>query len=371
MTSVVFHAPEGTIDADMGRRVPVSILDGTLELKREITGLGTALELEPGVYVARAILPGGRKLEGAFALAAEAEPVEITLEASGAVAETAQRDAPATFGQKLKTFDPADVARIAGDMMGALQRKRAGAAASWVRIGYGNPFERIRWQLLSKPYAVGEELDVEGPEPTQVVMQLKPSRWQVVAPVLPRIEGQPVDSRRATMVRRQGAAFPHFHFKNADLEMLLRYLAADSQRPVEGLSGEEALVARRAFDDPGFKPLAASAGAYALLRLGRLDELGWTPEMAGRFPWLPDAYAIHGEWRARRGEHDLAHASFLKIPEVGLPYFSMGLSDAVNRLSQYAAADFAHAEERAKVLAKLQEISGRTDFARPITTWRA
>ncbi len=368
MRTVVFQAPEGVIEDQLSGLVPVNVLDGTLELI-ETTRLGQATPLEPGLYAARATLPNGRRYEATFKVTPESsDAIDVLLARTEDVVETAQQYAPATFDQQMKSFDAGDIGRIAAQVF---QPGKEKAAQSWVRIGYGNPFGKIRWKGSSKRYSAGDEFEVDGPKPSQVVMQMKPSLWQVLAPVLPKIEGQPDDHRRVSMVRRQGSAFPHFHFKNADLEMLLRYLASDSQRQVEGLSGEESVVAKRAFEDPGYKPLAASAGAYALLRLGKLDDLGWTPQMAEKFPWLPDAYAIHGEWRARRGEHDQAQASFLRIPEIGLPFFSMGLSDAVNRLSQYAAADFDHVDERAKVLAQLQEISSRTDFARPITTWRA
>ena len=370
MRNVVFHAPDGAIEEHLRALVPVSVLDGTLELK-ETTQLGQELPLEPGLYAARATLPSGRRLEAAFKVSSEeGEAIDVTLVKTDDAVDTAQQDAPVAFREQLKTIDATDIALFAQRAVG-LQPREAEDGRSWVRIGYGNPFGRIRWRGASKPYAVGDELEVVGDEPTQVLMQMKPSLWRVVAPVLPKLPDQPIDHRLLKMVRRQGSAFPHFLFKNADLEMLLRYLASDSQAPVDGLAGGERVVAKRAFDDPGFKPLAASAGAYALLRLGRLDDLDWTPLMAERYPWLPDGFAIHGEWRARRGEHEQAQASFLTIPEVGLPYFSMGLSDAVNRLSQYAAAKLEPAANRAAVLAQLQEMAGRTDFARPITTYRA
>ena len=369
MRKVVFRAPDGAIEEQLSGLVPVNVLDGTLELI-ETTRLGEESPLEPGLYAARATLPNGRRYEATFAVSTEeGEAIDVVLARTEDVVETAQQYAPPTIDQQLKSFDAADIGRLAAQVF--VPKKKEAPAQCWVRIGYGNPFDKIRWKGASKRYAAGDEFEVEGPEPAQVVMQMKPSLWQVLAPVLPVVEGQPMDHRRVSMVRRQGSAFPHFHFKNPDLEMLLRYLASDSQRPVAGLAGEESVVAKRAFDDPGYKPLAASAGAYALLRLGKLDDLDWTPQMPEKFPWLPDAYAIHGEWRARRGEHEEAQASFMRIPEVGLPFFSMGLSDAVNRLSQYAAANFDHPEARAKALAKLQEISSRTDFARPITTWRA
>jgi hypothetical protein len=368
MRQVVFRAPDGAIEEQLSGRVPVNVLDGTLELI-STTRLGEPAPLEPGLYAARATLPNGRKYEATFAVTdPDGDDIDVLLARTDDVVETAQQYAPPSIDQQLKSFDAADLGRIAAQVLAPIRKEAP--AQCWVRIGYGNPFGKIKWKGASKRYTAGEELEVAGPEPAQVIMQMKPALWQVVAPVLPKIEGHEVDARRVSMVRRQGSAFPHFHFKNPDLEMLLRYLASDSQRPVEGLAGEESVVAKRAFDDPGYKPLAAAAGAYALLRLGRLDDLDWTPQMPEKFPWLPDAYAIHGEWRARRGEHDQAQASFLRIPEVGLPYFSMGLSDAVNRLSQYAAAGFEGGDERAKVLAQLQEISGRTDFARPITTWR-
>jgi hypothetical protein len=370
MRTVVIQAPEGAIDPGLDAKVPVSVLDNSLELK-ETTGLGLPLALDEGLYVARATLPNGTKLESVFNVSSEeGEPITVSLAQTARIAPAPRKDAPVPLKERLQKFEPADVLQAADAALGMLRPKEPNR--SWVRIGYGNPFGTVRWRSGSKPCAVNDKFEVEAPEFAQVLMQMKPSLWIVLAPVQPKLPGEPVDKRRVKMVRRLGWAFPHFYFANPDLEMLLRYLASDSQATVDQLAGPEALVAKKAFEDESeIRPLASSVGAYALLRLGRLDDLDWTPRLAERFPWLPDAYAILGEWRARRGEHEAAQAAFLKIPEVGLPHFSMGLSDAVNRLHQYVAGGLPAPEARADILARLEAMAARTDFARPITTYRA
>ena len=82
--------------------------------------------------------------------------------------------------------------------------------------------------------------------------------------------------------------------------------------------------------------VAATIGAYALLRLGELERLhDWTENLRNWFPWLPDGAAIRGEHLARLGRHGEALACFAELPRRGLPVFTDGLSYSVDRIRLY------------------------------------
>jgi hypothetical protein len=116
-------------------------------------------------------------------------------------------------------------------------------------------------------------------------------------------------------------------------------------------------------------PVAAAAGAFALLRLGALDRLhDWTANLLEWFAWLPDGLVARAEHVARLGDHDAASALLRQLPERGVPVLSVGLATAVDRLRAYAAA---WPEDEA--LRTASEWSTRyavaTDFSLPITTY--
>lgn len=93
--------------------------------------------------------------------------------------------------------------------------------------------------------------------------------------------------------------------RHPEADLLLDYLQLglfDDARIVAGSVDRQAeeLLRQKAGD-----PVAAAAGAYALLYLGELDRLhDWTMNLADWFPWLPDGTVIAAEHRAREGDHD-------------------------------------------------------------------
>lgn len=167
-----------------------------------------------------------------------------------------------------------------------------------------------------------------------------------------------------------------FH-KTADL--FLRYLqnGRSEQAQFIGniLQAQELL--RQKMDDP----IAATVGAYALLRFRKEDLLhDWASNLASRFTWLPDGLAIEGENLARKGRHAEALACFNQILSRGLPVFGAGLSYAIDRLGRYLgyAKSFTEGkrqlpEDQVKqaqeVLPRLQRFASFAVFRSPISTY--
>ena len=109
-------------------------------------------------------------------------------------------------------------------------------------------------------------------------------------------------------------------------------------------------------------PVAAAAGAYALLYLGELDRLhDWTMNLADWFPWLPDGTVIAAEHRAREGDHDRARQLLRELDYVDgalVPWLSAGLFYTCDRLRTYCEAP-----RRGAARARTHPEPGR--FARP------
>jgi len=165
------------------------------------------------------------------------------------------------------------------------------------------------------------------------------------------------------------------HLQHTEAELLLRYweqgrwqLAADAAES-SAVSAQELLRMKRK------QPIAAAVGAYVLLRLGALERLhDWSENLMHWFEWLPDGAAVRGEHLARSGEHKKALRAFCTLRERGLPYFSDGLSYAVDRLRLYRDIGEGHFDavelkDCADTLALLEPFSLFTDFSKPLTTY--
>jgi hypothetical protein len=146
---------------------------------------------------------------------------------------------------------------------------------------------------------------------------------------------------------------------------------------MENLTGKNspAVVSEELLNGKVADPIAACVGAYTLLRLGELDRLHeWTENLKNWFDWLPDGLAIRAEHLARRGQHSQALENLLRLPDRGLPFFSDGLSFALNRLRTYLSygggGELAGDLDQAKqVLAALKSFAQYTDFSRPVLTF--
>jgi endonuclease G len=128
------------------------------------------------------------------------------------------------------------------------------------------------------------------------------------------------------------------YLKNIDANALLRYRAQGlaSDAAAATASENQALSAKQLLHGKEREPIAATVGAYALLRFNRLERLHeWTKNLYEWCPTLPDGAAIYGEHLARLGRHAEAVDVFLTLAERGLPLFTEGIDCAMERLDIY------------------------------------
>ncbi|HEU4874032.1 MAG TPA: hypothetical protein VFT44_13110 [Pyrinomonadaceae bacterium] len=165
------------------------------------------------------------------------------------------------------------------------------------------------------------------------------------------------------------------HLKHTEAELLLRYWEQGRWQLAANAIGSTAVSAERLLFQKTQHPISAAIGAYVLLRLGALDRLhNWSENLMNWFQWLPDGAAIRGEHLARMGEHQLALQAFCVLRERGLPYFSDGLSYAVDRLRLYQSLGQKQFEPKdlencVTTLKHLEPFSYFTDFSKPLTTF--
>lgn len=128
-------------------------------------------------------------------------------------------------------------------------------------------------------------------------------------------------------------------FPNSNVDLLLRYVGNNLLQEVSQTAESRTILAQDLVRGKCESPIGATVGAYALLRLGELDRLhDKTKNLYRRFFWLPDGIVILAEHLARVGDHGQALAVLLELPQRGLPFFTSGLTFAVNRLRQYRRA---------------------------------
>ena len=165
------------------------------------------------------------------------------------------------------------------------------------------------------------------------------------------------------------------HLKHTEAELLLRYWEQGRWQLAANALSSTAVTAESLLYQKTQHPISAAIGAYALLRLGALDRLhDWSKNLMNWFQWLPDGAAIRGEHLARMGEHKQALQAFCVLRERGLPYFSDGLSYAIDRLRLYQNLgqkqfDPQELENCVATLKHLEPFSYFTDFSKPLTTF--
>ncbi len=161
--------------------------------------------------------------------------------------------------------------------------------------------------------------------------------------------------------------------QHSTADTLLRYIQRGLLKQAAAMTTSDDLQAEQLLFGKESHPIAAAAGAYALLRLGDLERLhNWTENLNNWFAWLPDGAAIRGEHLARLGNHEEALSVFLELPSRGLPIFSDGLSYAIDRLRLYSTIDdpnFNIDTRSQTVLKQLQRFVPFADFREPLLTF--
>ncbi|HEX8324040.1 MAG TPA: hypothetical protein VF595_09010 [Tepidisphaeraceae bacterium] len=141
--------------------------------------------------------------------------------------------------------------------------------------------------------------------------------------------GRPQTARRYLLAVR---------LANTTADLMLRYLRRGLVEQASAAMESDSLSAEGLLRNKFVDPIAASVGAYALLRFNQLDRLhDWTQNLARWFSFLPDGAALAGEHYARLGRHADALGSFLLLRDRGVPFFADGLAYAINRLRLYTS----------------------------------
>ena len=216
------------------------------------------------------------------------------------------------------------------------------------------------------------EIDFEGKNQNQLI-QLLQSGEPAVNIVIPAWQER---GCLVVLKKQSDARYSlEVHLKHAEAELLLRYWEQGRWQLAANVIDSTAVSAERLLFQKSQHPISASIGAYALLRLGALDRLhDWSENLMNWFEWLPDGAAIRGEHLARLGEHQQALQAFCALRERGLPYFSDGLSYAIDRLRLYRSLgekqlDAKDLESCISTLKYLEPFSYFTDFSKPLTTF--
>lgn len=239
----------------------------------------------------------------------------------------------------------------------------------------GDYKEEGDWSRDAKPLTQTDdmvELAFSGDSRGQIV-QLLQTGEPAVNVVIPAWHG---NGCRLVLKKQPDARYTlEVHLEHVEAELLLRYREQGRWQLAAGVTNSPAVSAEALLRKKREQPIAAAVGAYALLRLGELERLhDWSGNLMKWFEWLPDSAAIRGEHLARTGDHKEALRAFCQLRTRGLPYFSEGLSYAVDRLRLYRGIgekyfDAEDLKECEAALALLEPFCHFTDFGKPLTTF--
>jgi len=212
------------------------------------------------------------------------------------------------------------------------------------------------------------EFQGTGPTYVQLVQSERPV-WNYAVPLGP-------GERCTIRLVRVGAELAiDMTLPNSNADLLLRYVGNNLLQEASQTAESPTILAQDLLSGKFEFPIGAAIGFYFLLRRGELERLhDWTTTLYHSSPWLPDGVVILAEHLARLGEHKKALATLVELPKRGLPFFSSGLTYALNRLRQYKRAvekgDLAGDIKPLNALgAALGRYAGYIDVTRPKLTF--
>jgi hypothetical protein len=393
-----------------GLRAPASILDENLAVVRQTT-LGAPasdIELDPGIYAARAVLPDGRCFEAAFEVPAAANVTDVVLRAAprpvvslgqaGSVrinaflpnlesfrGQVASGDSSVVYSRTLHrdAFDEdSDGAEDGGSVEGASADYVSDETRSLALV-----------TLDASGRVLSEDFLEADPSGFVLIDRQDASRFIRVAR-----DGEPdffvaapTSAAEGVKIRVSPGMPPDFKVTLEDnqADMLLRYLGSGRLEQLALLVRDYWSRAESLLSDDDVRPIAATVGAYVILLVGPpsvedadylhpgnwLDR--WTELLFQRSRWIVDGLCIRAELLARQGNHIQALDLLLELPVSGLPMFSGGLRFALNRLTSYRHAAITgklargYVEKTDAVLDTLYRTAAGTDFDCPILAFEA
>jgi hypothetical protein len=320
------------------------------------------VDLSAGQYYAVARMPAGQRLITPFEVKetpAAAPPLTVTLAPDPEDespheweevrhflgrhnAGVSAPRAPVTRGRRpdsaLESF-PA----TGGFSMTGGKSKTASSRAPFVRVFMGNVVERTHVAVTAADVLVVQQsdadrvvqCDVHGRDALLIAQLVQPGGpvQNLALPVTATTRLQLVASREPSGTVRVDAYLP-----DSVANMLLQYSGAGLAATAEKATSAAAENAEKLLMQKMADPIGAAIGAYAILRLGSIEQLhDWTANLRQHFRWLPDGAAICGEHLARLGRFEEAFDAFLEVPRRGLPIFSDGLFYTIERMKLYCS----------------------------------
>jgi hypothetical protein len=316
------------------------------------------IEVVPGRYIVISVMPGGTEMAG---------EVDVSSDQTATVTLTPEpEDESPSVSQEVPRFVwghtgvdvPAGVEEAAFAMHGKL------------RLWSGNVLEGTL-----RPEATDGLRQLPEPLPDGVIAfkptvtgllyaQLAQSGHPAVNVVIARDpESVRASTRLVVVLRADGSFDVEARPEDLAADALLAFLEhgrfGDALAVADTAEMSQELLLRKKRD-----PLAASVGAYALLRMSAYERLhDWTQNLCSWFTWLPDGVVIRAEHLAREGQRRDALELLLTLNERGLPVFTEGFSLALDRLR-------ATEDPRARnLLNQLSEYVPFVDFSRPFLTF--
>ncbi|MGD2154408.1 MAG: DUF2188 domain-containing protein [Gemmatimonadales bacterium] len=344
------------------------VIDERMEVVRVFpltVGQTATVQVEPGKYLVRAILPSGRVLAQ-----------EATVDEAGGEAELVARDSAHEW-LGWQTF-AADVAPAAEywDEYRRIQRRLTFWHRLWQR-------SRGRWTLRRWP---DSRVDSDGQTWNYGLRgSLKALRllqvggmeaaWRfVVLPPAKRVSVV-IEPFADELASDRGVGLSVESDDRAS-EAVLRYLGGGSWGAAS-VAGDELLrQAGKMLRGELENPMRAAVGGYYLLRRRAFERMGdWPGKFADRTDWLPDSAVIHA-WQLLSQEGpkviELARTRFIQATERGIPFLTQGLrllSEGLRLLVDGARKDDRQDDELEMTLASVRRYTDAAVWSQPFTTF--
>lgn len=354
--------------------VPLEIrrADSTL-VKRMLSTEST--NLDAGSYFVEARLPAGQVLSKTLTIGPDAETVELDPDpADASPSEDVEtfhfmRQASSPWMQRTDEEAAAEgILSRARRFVGFGRQPRR----EELRVFRGDPLSgylevAASADLLFRTGLIGQTVQYRiDPTPAMETLQLT---IPGARPLNARIPVSPEEG--ATVVVDLETHQLSFQLAHVQANALLHFLQSGDLQGVSATLDSPRLQATELLRGKVRHPIAATVGAYALLRMGEAEARGsWIENLAELFPWLPDGAVILGELRARMGEHELAQEALAMGLHRGLPIFTQGLDYLLDRADFYESTlDRPLADEER--MTRLRILGMRADRWQPVVSWGA